>query len=130
MRERWLPLLAPALLGVLALCQLALVHTAGLSPWKGGGFGMFATLDHGGFRSVRLYRVGAAGEEPIEPAPERRRLRRAARDLPSATHLRALAAAVGREPGEAVRVEVWRTRFDRELVPRREAIAELTLEAP
>ena len=33
---------APALLVVVALVQVVLVETRGLSPWKGGGFGMFA----------------------------------------------------------------------------------------
>ena len=36
---------APLLLIVMALRQLILAQTMGLSPWKGGGFGMFASLD-------------------------------------------------------------------------------------
>ena len=39
---RWLP--AALCLG-LAVTQIALTQLAGLSPWLGGGFGMFASLD-------------------------------------------------------------------------------------
>ncbi|MEA5463976.1 hypothetical protein [Leptothoe sp. PORK10 BA2] len=35
----------PLLLTTVALRQIILVHTAGLSPWHGGGFGMFASID-------------------------------------------------------------------------------------
>ncbi len=35
----------PLLLTTVALRQIVLVHTAGLSPWHGGGFGMFASMD-------------------------------------------------------------------------------------
>ena len=35
----------PLLLTTVALRQIVLVHTVGLSPWHGGGFGMFASID-------------------------------------------------------------------------------------
>ncbi|MEM9266400.1 MAG: hypothetical protein AAGA46_12815 [Cyanobacteria bacterium P01_F01_bin.13] len=35
----------PLLLTTIAIRQIVLVHTAGLSPWHGGGFGMFASID-------------------------------------------------------------------------------------
>ncbi|MBX2865747.1 MAG: hypothetical protein KTR27_19520 [Leptolyngbyaceae cyanobacterium MAG.088] len=35
----------PLLLAVVAFRQIVLVHIAGLSPWHGGGFGMFASMD-------------------------------------------------------------------------------------
>ena len=35
----------PLLLTGIALRQIVLVQTAGLSPWHGGGFGMFASID-------------------------------------------------------------------------------------
>src|SRR5262249_8435137 len=43
-----------ALLVGIASRQIALTRREGLTPWKGGGFGMFATLDHGGHRRVRI----------------------------------------------------------------------------
>lgn len=36
---------APALLIVVALTQLVLTQTTDLTPWKGGGFGMFTVVD-------------------------------------------------------------------------------------
>ena len=35
----------PLLLTTVAVRQIILVHVAGLSPWHGGGFGMFASMD-------------------------------------------------------------------------------------
>lgn len=40
--ERWL---VPIVLVLVGLLQICLAHTAELSPWKGGGFGMFAAID-------------------------------------------------------------------------------------
>ena len=45
-------LLPPLLLVVVALGQVTLAKTVGLTAWKGGGFGMFSTLDHGAYRGV------------------------------------------------------------------------------
>ena len=50
-RSRLLP---PLLLTVVALLQIVLARTADLTAWKGGGFGMFATLDHGAYRGVDI----------------------------------------------------------------------------
>jgi hypothetical protein len=114
-------LVAPALLVALALGQLAAWWWTDLSPWKGGGFGMFATTDHGAFRSVRVIEVGAAGERRIALPSELDRLRRHARELPREANLRRLAEALrAREPGLGpLRVEVWRTEFARaDLAPR------------
>ena len=36
---------APLLLVVVATAQLGLAHAYDLTPWKGGGFGMFSTID-------------------------------------------------------------------------------------
>lgn len=40
--ERWL---VPSILVAIALLQIYLTHITQLTPWKGGGFGMFATVD-------------------------------------------------------------------------------------
>lgn len=37
--------LVPLIMVAIALFQLYLAHTADLSPWKGGGFGMFSSVD-------------------------------------------------------------------------------------
>ena len=116
----WLPphgtrraLVAPGLLLGLALAQLAGFAGFGLSPWKGGGFGMFATNDHGGFRRVRVTELAADGERPVALPPELERLQRHVREAPYDANLRRLGAALReRAPGlGALRIEVWRTEF-------------------
>lgn len=52
--HRWLSLVIPGLLLLVAVTQIALVHQTRLSPWKGGGFGMFSTLDAPDARVIRL----------------------------------------------------------------------------
>jgi hypothetical protein len=52
-RLRLLRFIAPGLLVAVALGQQALVGQRGVSPWKGAGFGMFATLDDPASRVMR-----------------------------------------------------------------------------
>lgn len=82
-RERWLPRLAPALLIAIALQQMALASFLSLNPWKGGGFGMFATTDRGGMRDVRAFVVTSTGEERLGIPSELARQRLRVRDLPT-----------------------------------------------
>lgn len=42
----------PVLLVVIACAQFYVANTSTLSPWKGGGFGMFATIDGSSMRSL------------------------------------------------------------------------------
>jgi hypothetical protein len=63
----WLPAVA---LVTVAACQIALTRYAGLTAWKGGGFGMFATVDGGSARAVRIVaeRDGRSEEVLIAPS--------------------------------------------------------------
>lgn len=54
---RWWPLVPGLLLALVASHQVFLSQTAQMNPWKGGGFGMFATTDHGSARRVRAWRI-------------------------------------------------------------------------
>jgi hypothetical protein len=94
-----------------------LAKVADLSPWKGGGFGMFATTDGTAFRYVRLF-VDAPGRseemnvsESLEMAAVRAQL------FPSHRFLTRLGEAAGARElrqgrdVETVRVEVWRIEF-------------------
>jgi hypothetical protein len=129
----WLPpqgrrraLVAPSLLFTLALAQIGGFAAFGLSPWKGGGFGMFSTTDHGGFRSVHVIERTAAGERRVAVPEELERLQRHVREVPREANLRRLAAALrARAPGlGALRVEVWRTEFaPGDLAPSRVSVA-------
>ena len=85
--RRFLPLIPPLALAVVAVAQFGLAHTAPLSPWKGGGFGMFSTQDQPRARTVRLHLltpVGAfavmddGGGESLRAWPSRGALREVA----------------------------------------------------
>ncbi|MFT5467465.1 MAG: hypothetical protein ACI8UO_002569 [Verrucomicrobiales bacterium] len=58
--ERWL---APGILIGVALLQLGLANFGTLTPWKGGGFGMFSSTDSLGKRVVSCEGVTTSGEK-------------------------------------------------------------------
>jgi hypothetical protein len=106
--------LPSVLLVIVAAAQMTLARTAILTPWKGGGFGMFTTIDGLPFQHVRLF-VEAPGRSEqlaipesleIEAAkvatfPHRRALERLGRAIIAREHSRGRAA-------DRARVEVWR----------------------
>jgi hypothetical protein len=104
------------MLGV-ACVQIALTRTADLSPWKGGGFGMFAATDGGAFRRARIFVEAPERSEELE-IPTSLALAAARAELfPTDRLMAALARGVAaREErhGRAVatvRIEIWRTEF-------------------
>ncbi|WP_254506489.1 hypothetical protein [Anatilimnocola floriformis] len=62
-RRVWL---APICLCLVAAVHLYRVATAGQTPWKGGSFGMFSTIDSEGARFVHAYVQTAAGRTPVQ----------------------------------------------------------------
>jgi len=112
----WIP--AIVLIAV-ALTQIVLARTAALSPWKGGGFGMFATTDGMAFRYVRVFvvRPEHSEEEELDIAPSQTDAAARAQLFPSDTMLNRLALAVVKRERRynrlvsAIRLEVWRTEF-------------------
>lgn len=127
----------PALLLVaVALLQIGMARTETLSPWLGGGFGMFATTDSWARRHLHAWATRPGLREELEIPEELVLLERRARALPSERNLRALASALEaleREQGdpdagplEAIAITVFRPRFDRDtLAPSGEPIASL-----
>jgi hypothetical protein len=118
-----------------AAVQLRLVEQAQLSPWKGGGFGMFATTDGGPNRRVRMYMVRDGLEQPVKPAsPALRKLAEQAGTLPTPSMLERLAKAMGAQARaehhevERVRVEVWRRTFARTLASEQVLLTQATVE--
>jgi hypothetical protein len=112
-------MLAPALLIAVASTQIALSRTSDLTAWKGGGFGMFATLDHAGYRGVDIVIDAPDRSEALQvPASIEPAVARAAA-CPVDWTLRAVAeAVVARErrhqrPVSRVTLTFWRTEFDR-----------------
>ena len=117
-RGRWLRLLPCLILVAVALGQILLALTAGLSPWHGGGFGMFATTDSRGARHLHVFAIRPGLEREVRPPPPLEHLAQRVRALPSQSNLRSLALEIAALPAPdhgpptAVRIEVWRTRFD------------------
>jgi hypothetical protein len=116
----WLPV-ALLLAGVSNHFWQASQHQ--ISPWLGGGFGMFATTDMPSARHVHVMvrladgsehevALGAAYQDALERArglPSEARVRHAAK-----TAFRALGAAPEIElpaPPRELRIEVWRTTY-------------------
>jgi hypothetical protein len=97
--------------------QIALTYLTPLSPWKGGGFGMFATLDGRPFRYVRMFVRAPERSEELAVPSSLEELAASAEILPSDQRLERLArAVVAREhrrgrPVEEVRLDVWRVEF-------------------
>ena len=116
--QRWVRFLPALLLVGVAVHQICLANTAGLSPWSGGGFGMFSTTDAGASRHLHAFvmRPGIQREARI-PQGLRDRERRVV-TLPSDANLRAFALALADLPtpdhgaATAVRIQVWHTEFD------------------
>ena len=110
----------PALvLAVVALVQIVLVRTVDLMAWKGGGFGMFSTLDHGAYRGVDVVVEGPERSEAMAVPPSLETDAARAAACPVDRLLRGLAEGVAarerRHDRAVTRVTltVWRTDFDR-----------------
>ena len=116
--ERWIRLVPALLLAGVATHQLYLSASAGLSPWSGGGFGMFSTTDAGATRHLHAFVIRPGIEREVRVPEALRDRERRALTLPSDANLRALASALVDLPtpdhgtATGVRIQVWRTRFD------------------
>jgi hypothetical protein len=112
--ERWRRILPVALLVSVACAQIVLTRTDGLSPWKGGGFGMFSTTDDSGRRRVRVFVSAPDRSEEIAITPSLEDAAVRAAVLPSDGRLTRLARRViERERRyhrsvQTVRIEAWR----------------------
>ena len=110
----WLP--AAILLSV-ALTQVALTRVADLSPWKGGGFGMFSTTDGTAFRFVRLFAESPDRSEELTVAASLEEAALRAQLFPSNRFLARLGKAAAqreqrhRRSVSSIRVEIWRIEF-------------------
>ena len=115
-RSRLFP---PLLLTVVALLQIVLARTADLTAWKGGGFGMFSTLDHGAYRGVDIVVDGPDRSESLEIPPSLEIAAARAAAFPVDWLMRDLAeGVVARERRyeravSRVTVTAWRADFDR-----------------
>ena len=114
----WMP---AAALVVVALVQIQLAWVEGvLTPAKGGGFGMFSTVDK--LKNRMFFAYGLDGEREVRFAVTRTRsfdrALETAMALPSEQNLAAIARLLAAQPGAAdfpaIRIEVWKRSFDPE----------------
>lgn len=116
----WLP---AVLLIAVAVNQQRLARTEALSPWSGGGFGMFSTTDAPGSRHLHAF-VQNEGirREVLIPREMANSVRRAT-TLPTRPRLGALAAELALlESGGSIRwdeieLQVWAVDYDAALLP-------------
>ena len=134
--RRWLPALPAFLLLAVACVHFALVRQRALSPWKGGGFGMFSTLDARPFRYLRVTVTAPQRSEELLVPASLEDAAAAAEVLPTDARLGRLAALlVERErsrgrPVAEVHIEVWRDQFEKDsLRPRQRLLRDYAFRA-
>ncbi len=117
-RPRWFWYLPVTLLVAVACLQLWLSQTAGLSPWSGGGFGMFSTMDGRGNRHFHAFAIRPGIRRELDiPSSLNPHLERVL-VFPTESALRSLAAELAHVPTPdagplvAIEIQVWTTRFD------------------
>jgi hypothetical protein len=112
----FLTYLPVALLILFAILQIDRVYREEQTPWKGGGFGMFSTNDRGNLRTVRAVAIVGELERAIPPGITTRRRFRAITSMPREERLLELARELAAKPAngnaDAIRVEIYKTRFD------------------
>lgn len=120
--ERIRPILWPALVPCIILLlvagvQIYLALASNLTPWKGGGFGMFSTTDHSPHRYVRIFVEALEMTNEVEPAQELTKLVERVKSFPGEPLLTILARQIQKQhrdagiPVESVRIEVWRVEY-------------------
>jgi hypothetical protein len=126
----------PVLLFVVALHQIYLARSEQLSPWKGGGFGMFSSTELGAARYVRIFLSAPDRSEELQIPDSLLDAAQRSAALPSNSQLHNLAELVVRREEkherfvDTVRIEVWRTRFDvQTLKPEAERIRDYVFKA-
>lgn len=87
---------SPALLCVIACAQIYYAMTGSLSPWKGGGFGMFSTVDSPDARFLRVYLINGNEEIPVLVPDSLKTLAREAQTIPNRALLSKLADRMAR----------------------------------
>ena len=115
--DRGIAAIPAVILLIVGCVQIGLTRTTDLSPWKGGGFGMFSTTDDGGRREVRAFVTAPERSEELAlPASLEDLARRAAVQPGDRQLVRLARGIVERErrhgrPVETVRLECWRVTY-------------------
>jgi hypothetical protein len=109
--KRWLPFVPAGILALVAVAQRALLLTTALTPWMGGGFSMFTTVDGINARHLRVF-VATTGSDIAISAPV---VPDSLLNFPTTSALDDIArkTLAGDPALTHVRAEVWSFRFDR-----------------
>ena len=114
----WTQVLPVVLLLCVALNQLRLVYFHDLSPWSGGGFGMFSTTDAATDRHLHIDEITPAWRREVEAPYDFEDAVRGVLALPSDAQMQKLAERmVARgllNSGSSVEIQVWANRYDPE----------------
>lgn len=116
--KNWLRYLPVALLLVVAGNQFHLAYLHHLSPWSGGGFGMFSTVDAGRARHIHAYMVDRRVRWEVDVPAELDELILSAVTLPNDRNIHAFARGLSGSSAlrdftvEALDIEIWSTRHD------------------
>ncbi len=121
-KQKWLFNYLPIILFVvIAAHHFYWVHHAHLSPWLGGGYGMFSTTDYGPSRYIKVYALqDNIIQEEIEIPGRLSMLARKTRGLPDDKNVLSLALAienyldVNQHGYPVIRIEVWASQYDPE----------------
>jgi hypothetical protein len=106
------------LLIIVALNQIRLAKTSSLSPWWGGGFGMFSSTDSRGTRHTHAYSIRPGVRRELEIPSYLAELERKVLTFPSESNLEKLALELADVPTpdegplEAIEIQIWATNFD------------------
>jgi hypothetical protein len=132
-KAKYFALIPTFVLIIVACVQIYLALNADLTPWKGGGFGMFSTTDGNANRYLRVYVTGPQRSEEILIKQSLDDLATRAEMYPQNSQLEKLAKAILQDqqrkhlPVQSVRIEVWRISYDqRMLKPTTKVIHEYT----
>ena len=98
-----------------------LVHKHQLSPWLGGGYGMFSTTDYGPSRFIKVFTLNKKIiQEEIEVPEHLSQLSKQVRSLPNNTNIKNFAIklenylTINHHSAAFIRVEIWKTNYDSE----------------
>ena len=125
-KQKWMLHYLPIIIFVMiSALHFYWVHQANLSPWLGGGYGMFSTTDYGPSRYIKVYALQhEIIQEEIEIPPNLAMQARKMRGLPHDKNVLAFAMAIANylETNQhgypVIRVEVWTSQYDVETLNR------------
>lgn len=115
-----LAIIPPLLLLLVAGIQIYLAKTANLTPWKGGGFGMFSTNDGNANRFLRIVVSGPQRSEELLLQGNLEDLAARVQMFPGDNQLTELAKGILQDqhkkklPADTIYIEVFRTEFKKD----------------